>query len=402
LEYVRIKEYENYSFVLDDNEEFQLPIGVNKYLRLVEQKNKYITVQAQSYIGYIPFYKNKILVVEPKIAFKEFLRVLLVADENIHTIAKEIFHKIDTSKYNHIFEFMVYCFLEKLSYLTKYGFLRLTNEKHINSPNIKGKVLIKENINYNTVKHRDHFVYARTFDITLNNNINQALKFTIWYLLNFNLASEAKDKLLFFYKLMDNITLVQSKDHLKELSSTIKGKIIPNSRYYYNDIISFCMFFLSEYTLSFSGHSPLRLQSFLIDMNKVFEKYIRNALTTKIYFSDSDFLIADGNFEPKPLFDNSNYYSITPDILLKREGQVVSIMDTKYKPQVKNEDLFQIITYAMSYNVEYGVLVYPKSGDAPELELFEIEGKKIYIFRFDLTQLDEEETRLVNFVNGMN
>lgn len=56
----------------------------------------------------------------------------------------------------------------------------------------------------------------------------------------------------------------------------------------------------------------------------------------------------------------------------------------------------------MSYNVEYGVLVYPKSGDAPELELFEIEGKKIYIFRFDLTQLDEEETRLVNFVNGMN
>jgi len=401
LEYIRIKEYENYSFGLDDNEEFQMPINLGKYLRLVEQRSKRVTIQALSYIGYIPFYKNKVLVVEPKIAFKDFLRVLLVADENIHTIAEEIIYRIDTSKYNNIFDFMVYCFLEKLMYLAKYGLIRLTCEKYINGPNIKGKILVKENITKNTIRSRNHFVYTRTFDITQNNSVNQVIKYTIWYLLSFNLASEAKDKLLLYYKMMDKISLVLNKNYLKELDNLIKGKTIPDSRSYYNDIISFCKFFLSDYTLNFSGNSYLPLKSFLVDMNKVFEKYIRNALSAKIFLSNSDVLVVDGNYEPKPLFSNLSYYSITPDILLKRQGQVISVMDTKYKPQVKNEDLFQIISYVVSYNVENGVLIYPKSDDAPDLELFEVERKKIYIFRFDLTRLDEEETRLLSFVNSI-
>lgn len=401
MNYIPIKEYESYNLSLNDGEDFDLPSQLTKYIRVQEYRKNYVRLQAQSYIGYIPFYKDFVLVVEPKIYFDDFLRILLTADENIQYLSYNLLHNTNKPVSNNIYDLMLYSFIEKIEFLKRDGFIKTAIENVHNSSSIKGKMLVKENILYNNIRQRMELAYCKNFDITINNQINQALKFTIWRILNLNiLTKEARDKLINFYRLMDKVDLYLNSNHVKILKEALYGKLIPNTRRYYKDIIALCLFFLAEY-VCFNNDMKLKLQTFLIDMNIVFENYIRNALNNKILFSNNDLTIINGNFEAKPLFDNTNIYNITPDILVKKSNKVCLIMDTKYKPKVGREDLWQIITYAVSYDVATGILIYPKTNGSPPLETFIINNKTIYIFRFDLSKLDEEENRLKDFTIGL-
>lgn|GEM_PF-5046169 len=397
MNYIHIKEYESFIFSINHEEDFNLSAKILKYVRIKEYRKDYVMLQAQSYIGYIPLYKDYVLVVEPKIYFNDLLRILFIADENIQYLSYDLLQKINKPNCKNMYDLMLYSFIEKIELIKRDGLLKTTNEKIHNFSNIRGKILLKENMLYNNIRKRIEFAYCKSFDITENNLINQAIKFTIWRILNLNiLPEEAYQKLINFYRFMGKVDLNYTSQHENYLKEALYGRLIPSTRRYYKDVIALCLFLLSEY-ICFDNDMNLKLQTFLIDMNIVFENYIRNALVREFLLSNSDLTIINGNIEAKPLFDNTNLYSITPDILVKRSGKVCLVMDTKYKPKIGREDLWQIISYTVSYGVDAGVLIYPNINNLQPIETFQINNKKIYIFRFDLSKLDKEESRLKDF-----
>lgn len=215
MNYIPIKEYESFILPINYEEDFDLPLQISKYVRIQEYRKDHVKLQAQSYIGYIPFYKDYVLIVEPKIYFNDFLRILFTADENIQYLSYDLLQKISKPECNSVYDLMLYSFIEKIEFLKRDGLLKTAIEKTHNSSSIKGKILVKENILYNNIRQRMELAYCKRFDITINNHINQAIKYTIWRILNLNiLTEEAHNKLLNFYRLMDKVDLYFTSNHV--------------------------------------------------------------------------------------------------------------------------------------------------------------------------------------------
>jgi 5-methylcytosine-specific restriction enzyme subunit McrC len=96
------------------------------------------------------------------------------------------------------------------------------------------------------------------------------------------------------------------------------------------------------------------------DMNLLWEKYVAKVLRT---YLPIEFIIATQN---RALFWQSDMVSdanIKPDILVKKNDEVIAILDTKWKlpydNRPKDEDLKQMFSYNKIFNSTQSWLVYP-------------------------------------------
>jgi len=149
----------------------------------------------------------------------------------------------------------------------------------------------------------------------------------------------------------------------------------------------------------------MRLPSFLIKMDDVFESYARKFMQSNLAFDS--FRILDGNHQPpigaaKYLFDDDGVLGnreATPDIVITRDGMPISVLEVKYKPCPGNPDrdhLNQVMTYAVTYKVKHATLVYPskKSQSTNLAYLGIVDGIKCFKATVDLScenLLDQED-----------
>ena len=121
--------------------------------------------------------------------------------------------------------------------------------------------------------------------------------------------------------------------------------------------------------------------AFLIDMNKLFETFVREYLRQKLdqlrlkVNKGHEYLCYDDEIE------------IEPDIDITKSDKTVLIIDTKYKTledeeKVTRGDISQILSYCLAYNIKSGLLLYPKfrdridhSGKIPKI-IFKLELKR--------------------------
>lgn len=123
---------------------------------------------------------------------------------------------------------------------------------------------------------------------------------------------------------------------------------------------------MAELIVGFQGMDTqagdLGSDSFLIDMEKVFEKYVENRF--RFLAQDSDFTFrAQGTGES---LDRGGFVGIRPDYLWFHGVKAVGIADAKYKAfssesQVPNSDVYQMVTYCTRYGLRDGFLIYASS-----------------------------------------
>lgn len=146
----------------------------------------------------------------------------------------------------------------------------------------------------------------------------------------------------------------------------------------------------------------MALPSFLINLDKVFESYVRNTLRSAALRSNSPLRVEDGNSASfsKALLNDNPKFRIMPDILIL-EGQGASpklIGDVKYKTKPTEEDRYQVIAHALSYRTRRAVLIYPARTGGPRgsVRLGEVGPAEfpiqLYEYHFDLgNDLETEE-----------
>jgi 5-methylcytosine-specific restriction enzyme subunit McrC len=124
----------------------------------------------------------------------------------------------------------------------------------------------------------------------------------------------------------------------------------------------YCQLFLSN-SISFDYKNNLKLFAFLLPMEYVFEDFIYGFLSKEL----SDFNVKR---QIKNTLDESNIFSIQPDLWIETPTKSM-IADTKYKLVYSDEndpkrgisqnDLYQMVSYAVRFNVDLIHLFYPNT-----------------------------------------
>lgn len=179
---------------------------------------------------------------------------------------------------------------------------------------------------------------------------------------------------------------------------------LPFHHDHYADALILSQMVISEAGLSIRGKGELTvLPTVLIDMEKVFEDYMRQMLARE-WAAQHSLDVRDGNKDGDRgarmnMFvdraPNQSNSAVTPDIVVMVDAKPDLIIDAKYKPQKglpDRSDLNQVVTYGVRYGCSKVMLLYPnrkKEGAFCEL-LGSVGGIGVYSGRIDLDAADIE------------
>ena len=154
-----------------------------------------------------------------------------------------------------------------------------------------------------------------------------------------------------------------------------------------------------------SSHGMVRLDSLIVDVSIVFEAFVRRELEERLMAAG--FLVEDGNKVSTAFFTDTGKFPVQPDIIVRKDGRVVGLLDAKYKPSPKGEDRYQLLAFMDAMGSSVGAFICPADGvERSRLLGTTASGRKMFCLRYDLRAInsDRESERLarnvVSMVNG--
>lgn len=224
---------------------------------------------------------------------------------------------------------------------------------------MRGKLLMHSHIKTNGLLANKFF--TQTNEFTINNTLNQTLKFVtagLYKLTNDPANKKSLRKCLALFDDVDDVRITRSQAsqiHLTRL----------NKRF--ENLLLFARLFLDNQTLvAKSGRHDS--WTILIDMNVLFEEFVAKALQQGL--KDSRYSVMTQG--PQKRFvrnveDDRSVFVTKPDISILLDGVVQKIADTKYKKLAEDDtkygvsqaDLYQMFAYSRKYKTPEITLIYP-------------------------------------------
>ncbi|RCK41034.1 hypothetical protein TH30_22220 [Thalassospira profundimaris] len=152
--------------------------------------------------------------------------------------------------------------------------------------------------------------------------------------------------------------------------------------------------------LSFDGF--VRLESLIIDVSQVFEAFLRRELAVRL--APHGYRVRDGNNSSSPFFIDGGGYSVHPDMIICQDDNIVAVLDAKYKPEPKETDRYEVLSFMDAMPVTLGGFVCPADGiDTSRYLGTTASGKEMVLLRYDLAASDQdaEADRFANNVLRM-
>lgn len=134
------------------------------------------------------------------------------------------------------------------------------------------------------------------------------------------------------------------------------------------------------------GTGGARGSALLIDMNLVFEQFVRLALRAALGATPSEF----PDRPPQRRLDEAGVVPLKPDLCLINDQQVVWVGDAKYKRlpagAYTNADLYQLLAYSVALDLPGGTLIYAADAGVSSAEHVVVHaGKRLNVVALDLT-----------------
>lgn len=146
----------------------------------------------------------------------------------------------------------------------------------------------------------------------------------------------------------------------------------------------------------------LKLDSLIVDVSEVFEAYLRRELSERL--SRHGFKVFDGWKRPSRFFIDGGNFSVHPDVIIERDNVVVAVLDAKYKPDVSEQDRYEVLSFMDVMGVDIGGFVCPTKDNVLSQFLgTTTSGKRLSNLRFDLAAADQasEADRFADNVRKM-
>jgi len=290
------------------------------------------------------------------------------------------------------FEILIYLFSkytkELLSSTIYQKYVEIENELSF----VKGRIDFNSYITDNLSKGRNHKLSCVFDSFEMDNNFNQCIKQVSKLLVSATKDAQNKRNLYDILFLLDEVSdVVISAEECKRIQFNPMFMDFETVRDY-------CVLFL-ENSVSFNYKNDLKLFAFLLPMEYVFEDFIYG-------FIDKEIEEVKAKSQKKKYLDETGDFTMKPDLVLNVNNKMI-IADTKYKMVyddsvdkkngISQNDLYQMIAYAIRFKAHEIKLLYPNSVKNNTTHLKKIEildelanKEKITITAHQLTILDIE------------
>jgi len=138
-------------------------------------------------------------------------------------------------------------------------------------------------------------------------------------------------------------------------------------------------------------------QSFLVDMNKLFEKWIGDELRARLYPA------IEVVGQPTVSLSVSPRVTMNPDLIFRRGAETVFVADVKYKLTgdglARIDDYYQLLAYATALRLPHGMLVYCRADSAPHRVITVVGGhQRLHTRPVDLSGSPESVATALDIV----
>ena len=303
-----------------------------------------------------------------------------------------------------IFEIFILNYLNELSVLINKGLKSeyITNEENI--PYLKGKLLVKQNIKFNSIlKSRFYCEYS---SFNLNIPPNKLIKSCLNHFKRLTRSSKNKNLIIKLLSFFDEIDL--SSDIKTDIKYCLNNKKTLTN---YGNLISWSEVFLSNKSFT-NFHGKHINQAILFPMEKLFESYVAYTLkkyggSLEINAQDKKYSLVSQKKYENDLNYSVNKFNLKPDIVINSDQIII---DTKWKVisefsnkfDIKEADVYQMHAYGKRYQEGNSsnraprlCLLYPKTSSFSE-KLYQMrfgEDLLLDVIPFDLLNDPEEEIK---------
>jgi len=388
---------EKNSFYADNGKD---KIESQRFLQFIHKSNE---LKSNKYVGVIHYQGNKINLL-PKIFFdseKDY------STNEVNQIQNHILwwlsycHKIKFPNYqtslgtakSDFFEVLIYLFSKYTRKLLNSSIYQQYEEVNRELSFIKGRLNTNEYINENLSKGKWHKVNCTYDAFVIDNEFNRIIKYVTTLLFNVTSSQDNKKNLREILFILDEVS--------DERATAEQCSIISFNPMFgeFETVRDYCQLFLTN-CISFDYKNDLKLFAFLLPMEYVFEDFIFG-------FIDKELEDVTAKAQRSDTYlDEGRAFNLKPDLWLKTDHKSL-IADTKYKIVYSDEkdpkkgisqnDLYQMLAYAVRFEVDQIILFYPntiKQGQEEETDLTIkdalAEGKEISIRAFQLPIINRE------------
>ena len=375
-------------------------IESQRFLQFIHKSNE---LKSNKYVGVIHYQGEKINLL-PKIFFDSDKNYTDATEERITEINQIHNHilwwlsysrKIKFPNYqtslgsakSDFFEVLIYLFSKYTRELLNSSIYQQYEEVNRELSFIKGRLNINEYISENLSKGKWHKLNCTYDAFVFDNEFNRIIKYVTTLLFNVTSNQDNKKNLREILFILDEVS---DERATAEQCSRISFNPMFGE---FETVRDNCQLFLTN-CISFNYKNNLKLFTFLLPMEYIFEDFIfgfidkeLEKVTAKAQRSDT-------------YLDEGKAFNLKPDLWLKTDHKSL-IADTKYKIVYSDEkdpkkgisqnDLYQMLAYAVRFEVDEIILFYPntiKQGQEEETELTIkdalADGKEISIRAFQL------------------
>ena len=414
METIKVEEHETISIAAElvlSNDRLNIyPDLQSEKLFKLSLRSNGIAIQPSGYIGFIPLNNMVALEVAPRIPIAN-VEYLLAKSRLTPAITLPYVRRFrEISEAAAPFLFLLAMRFDGLLRELRYEglFKSYALRRHVGS-SPSGRLFPLASVLQSRASGRAMAVFER-FERTLDNPINQLILAAGQKLLDTALFAGGVTNAKLAHSIRDGLTPFI---HVRRVTKPmlLDQTSLPANRPFLCQLVGVSSAILREQGVRLRGGGHLRLPTFLIKMDDVFEAYVRRVLQESEAFDGVSVL--DGNLKPpagaeRLLFSNAGSLgnrAMSPDIVFARDGQPLSLVEIKYKPcpkQPDREHLEQLLTYALAYDVKRAALLYPAAEKQTTtlIKLGDVNGIECYKITIDLSfeELRTDEAKLCQLI----
>lgn len=291
------------------------------------------------------------------------------------------------------FEVLIYLFSKYTSELLSSSIYQQYEEVDSELSFIKGRLNTNEYINENLSKGKWHKLNCTYDAFVFDNEFNRIIKYVTTLLFNVTSSQDNKKNLREILFILDEVS---DERATAEQCSKISFNPMFGE---FETVRDYCQLFLTN-CISFDYKNDLKLFAFLLPMEYVFEDFVFG-------FIDKELVTVTAKAQKSDTYlDEGKAFNLKPDLHLITKDKSL-IADTKYKIVYSDEkdpkkgisqsDLYQMLAYAIRFNVDEIIIFYPNTITKNHEKQTELtikdalaDGKEISIKAFQLPIINRD------------
>jgi 5-methylcytosine-specific restriction enzyme subunit McrC len=347
---IRLSEYQPKSVLLSDEDRAYLVGRFNDRLRLTVQLvdgGAVDVIDPGPNVGVLMLPSGRRIECRPKVDAANIFYMMAVAHE-LPDLEEEL---AEYDRFDDLLEFVVARFATLAEERIQQGLHRQYLEREENLGAVRGRILVAPDLRHNfALRHRTYCEFAElSWDIPENQVVRQVA----YQMAGWSFRPELRSRLT-----QIESVLAAEVSPTKFSASVVDSFVYSRLNYEYRPLHQLCRLLLDASSFHEEA-GAFEFQTFLVDMNDLFERYVAKVLDQ--WLTSGEFRV---HAQWNDRLDVGRKVRIIPDIVFSRSGVPILAMDTKYKRleqgEFKNHDLYQMLSYCTALQLDKGVLVYPR------------------------------------------